>query len=122
MSLIAFAKRLEELCTICEIMKFHTEFFVDEPASLTETRLLNAKQLLELVLEVKIERPGTLSTLEIYLEKNVVSIRNITSSFLELEPYNQRRCTGDFRIEGRDKRLVILDDIQGVQIPQEKSR
>ncbi len=66
------------------------------------------------------ESRSPLNTANISREKCCIH-RNITSSFLELGPYNQRRYTGDFRIEDKDKRLVILDDIQGVEIPQEKA-
>ncbi|MGE5661257.1 MAG: hypothetical protein ACM3X1_03315, partial [Ignavibacteriales bacterium] len=121
MSVIAFAKKLEEISTVCEIIKFHTEYFLDEPIERTQSQLLNAKQLLELVIEVKTNSPRNLSTLEIYLEKNVSSIRNITSSLLELEPPNQRKYTGDFQIEDRKKRVVILDDIPNVEIPEEST-
>jgi hypothetical protein len=121
LSVIAFAKKLEEISTICEIIKFHSELFVDEPVALTGTQLLNAKQLLELVLEVKMNSLGDLSALEIYLEKNVSSMHNISSTFLKLGPHNQRRYTGDFKIEDKNKRVVILDDIQDVEIPEEKT-
>ncbi len=107
LTIIAFAKKSEEANAKCEIILFTTEYCLEEPGKGSKISVLNAKQLLELVIEVKKDSPGSLSTLEIYLEKGVSSIRNLSSSYIEPGAFDQGRYTGAFRIENPERRIIL---------------
>jgi SIR2-like protein len=121
MTVVGFAKKMEESTTNCEVIKFSTEYCLDEAIAATESSSLRAEQLLELVIEVKADSPSSLSALEIFLEKDVSYKENITSSYLKQGLVNEGKYTGEFQIKDVEKRLITIDGIRDVQIPEESA-
>jgi len=117
MTILAFAKKFEERNASCEILKFSTEFWLDQASSM-ESMSVDLVQMLELVVQVKNDSPSELSGLEIYLEKKPSRALDITSSYYDEKKDNQTHYTGEFWLD-HESGIAVIDDIPDVKLPKD---